>query len=134
VAIIALLLYFGWPVIEAIIIMLPLPDPKVVKEKIVNMVSKSASTISSLKNGTASTVKKPGYTSSFKDAPETLGESDDEDDIGNKANIKKGSGLNYDSDDTKEDSELISLDNTNERDRDRTGTAAENIPKLQKPL
>jgi len=26
-------LYYGWPVIEAILIMLPIPDPKNVKEK-----------------------------------------------------------------------------------------------------
>lgn len=40
--------------------------------------------------------------------------------------------MNYDSDEDKEGgSELISLDNSSTRDR--TNTAAEKVPKLQKP-
>jgi hypothetical protein len=43
-----------------------------------------------------------------------------------------GNGLNYDSDEDKDGgNELISLDN--ETNRDRSGTAAEKIPKLRKP-
>ena len=42
-----------------------------------------------------------------------------------------GNGLNYDSDEDKDgDNELISLDNGSARDR--SGTAAEQIPKLRK--
>jgi hypothetical protein len=66
-AIIGLLLYFGWPVIEAILIMLPLPDPKIMREKINTLVAKSANTISSLKSGGSSTnTKEPGYTHNLK--------------------------------------------------------------------
>lgn len=30
-------LYYGWPVIEAILILLPIPDPKDIKAKIVEL-------------------------------------------------------------------------------------------------
>ena len=43
-AIILIMLYFGWPIIEAILIMLPLPDPKDIKEKLKGLVSKSSAT------------------------------------------------------------------------------------------
>ncbi len=38
-AIVVIMLYFGWPIIEAILIMLPLPDPKELKQKISSFVS-----------------------------------------------------------------------------------------------
>jgi hypothetical protein len=34
-------LYYGWPVIEKILLTLPIPDPKDVKEKIQGAISKS---------------------------------------------------------------------------------------------
>ena len=59
-------------------------------------------------------------------------DDDDEEDIGKQPKIQKNAGgLDYDSDEDKDGSELISLDSSN---RDRTNTAADNIPKLQKPL
>jgi hypothetical protein len=121
-------LYFGWPIVEAILIMLPIPDPKDVKDKLSGLVSKSSS---ALKKPTAGK-SAAGYSGNFNQAPESLGESDDEDDIGKAANIRKNnSALNYDSDEDKEGSELISLDGG--PSRDRTSTAADNIPRLQKP-
>jgi len=36
IAVSCAVLYYGWPVIEAILIMLPIPDPKVVKETTVH--------------------------------------------------------------------------------------------------
>lgn len=41
--IVAAVLYFGWPIIEAIIIMLPIPDPKDIKERIGGLFSGSNS-------------------------------------------------------------------------------------------
>jgi hypothetical protein len=81
-AIIAIMLYFGWPIIEAILIMLPIPDPKDIKEKIKGLVTRSSSSNTSTTAKPA--VKGAGYTGNFNQAPESLqGESDDEeDDIG----------------------------------------------------
>lgn len=124
-AIIAMALYFGWPVIEAILIMLPIPDPKDLKDKFTGLVSRAKQSTKK-----SSTGKGPGYTGNFNQAPESLGESDDEDDVGKPA-ITRKNGLNYDSDEDKEESELINLDGGNTRDR--TTTAADNVPKLQKP-
>jgi len=53
--------------------------------------------------------------------------------VGRPIDLAKASGLNYDSDEDKDGSnELISLDNVGSS-RDRTGTAAEKVPKLRKP-
>ncbi len=86
--------------------------------------------------------KKGPYARDFNQAPDTLGESDEEDDIGkvpklqprNAAN-KKSSGLSYgdsDEDEEKDQSSLITLDGASSSaiSRDRTQSAAENIPKL----
>lgn len=54
--IIGLALYFGWPVIEAIIIFLPIPDPKDVLEKIKSFSSKA----SNLAQKSAGSTKKQG--------------------------------------------------------------------------
>jgi len=39
--IIVAVLYFGWPLIEGLLIALPIPDPKDIKDKIKNMMSSS---------------------------------------------------------------------------------------------
>ncbi len=61
-------------------------------------------------------------------------EEDEEGIVGAKqsANVqKRNGGLNYDSDEDRNDNELITLDGSS--NRDRTNTAAENIPKLNRP-
>ena len=56
------MLYFGWPIIEAILIMLPIPDPKDIKDKIKGLVTRSSSNAS----GTVKPpVKGAGYTGNF---------------------------------------------------------------------
>lgn len=59
-------------------------------------------------------------------------EDDEDDDVGRPINLKDKKNLNYDSDEERQGhgGELLNLDTTN---RDRTSTAAERIPKLQKP-
>jgi hypothetical protein len=42
----AAVIYFGWPIIEAILITLPLPDPKHVKESIIGWLTKAKSMFS----------------------------------------------------------------------------------------
>ena len=71
IIIVAALLYFGWPLFEAALIALPIPDPKDVKDKVKNM----------LKSGeTRTSLKSREYTKNFNQAPECLGESSDEED------------------------------------------------------
>ena len=121
VCIAGLAIYFGWPVVEAIVIFLPLPDPKDVLEKFKRFTSRApAPSHKKSPNGAA-------YSGNFGEAPETLGDSDDE----KPPKVKKRKGLSYgDSEDEEKDSsELITLDGT----RDRTHSAADNVPKLAKP-
>ena len=85
-AIVCMVLYFGWPIIEAIIILLPIPDPKDVADKVKSLFN-GATTASKTALGHRSSAAKKGgvgYTGNFNQAPETLGESDEEndDDIG----------------------------------------------------
>jgi len=44
-AVLVAVLYFGWPIIEAVIIMLPIPDPAGAKEKALGVVSSIGSFI-----------------------------------------------------------------------------------------
>jgi hypothetical protein len=139
--IIGLALYYGWPIIEAIVILLPIPDPKEIFSKVKGiLVGTFQSASSSLKPAQK---KGPGYASNFNHAPETLGDSDDEDELGatpqlgpKKKAPKNNSGLSYgdsDEDEEKEGSQLITLDGASSTNRDRTHSAAENVPKLQRP-
>ena len=120
-----LALYFGWPVIEAVVIFLPLPDPKDLLERARGYLRPSQSSNAKSKKGGQ-------YTGNFGEAPETLGDSDDEGQP--KLRKKKAKGLSYgDSDEEDEGSaELINLDSSTVQ-RDRTHSAAEHVPKLAKP-
>ena len=129
VCLVAAILYYGWPYIEGILLTLPIPDPKDYKEKVMGLFKRAK------QQKGATTGKKPqpkaqGYQEGFNQAPESLEEEEDDedDDIGRPINIQKNGKLNYDSDDEKHmENELINLD------RDRSSTAADNIPKLSKP-
>lgn len=92
--VIGLALYYGWPVLEALIILLPIPDPKDLLERGKSFITGSVAAVAkSAKSGGALTksAKGPGYASNFNQAPDTLGESDEEgeDDIGKVPNLKK---------------------------------------------
>jgi hypothetical protein len=144
-AIIGLACYYGWPVIEALIIVLPIPDPKEIWAKVKSCLTGSVQSLSQTSRS-ASIAKKGPYARDFNQAPDTLGESDEEDDIGKVPKLqahrkeagKKSSGLSYgDSDDDeneeKDQTQLITLDGATPNPvglRDRTQSAAENIPKL----
>ena len=100
IVVLGLILYYGWPVFEAIIILLPIPDPKDLVAKFTGLFASKAKP----------TTKGKGYMGGFGQAPETLGESDEEaeDDIGKAPTVKqrkahKKAGLSYgDSDDDEE--------------------------------
>lgn len=140
IAVVCLALYFGWPIIEAILIMLPIPDPKNVAEKLKNLFSKSKLSDKAGKKG-------PVYTGNFNQAPETLGESDEDnedDDIGKapsvtqrKKKTTKKQGLSYgdsdEDDEEKDGANLIQLDSATPPTGGSGLRAAENIPKLAKP-
>ncbi len=139
--VIGLALYYGWPIIEGIVIILPIPDPKEILQKVKSIL---LGTFQSAQSSLKPPQKKgPGYASNFNQAPETLGDSDDEDDIGRTPQLgpkkkapKNNSGLSYgdsDEDEEKEGTQLITLDGASSTNRDRTHSAAENVPKLQRP-
>ncbi len=123
------LVYYGWPLIEAVLIVLPIPDPKGLGQKISAFFSKSLSAAASVTKSQQKG-KLDSYSKNFNQAPESLGESDDEEDLG-RGN-KRGQ-LSYDSDEDKDGNELINLDGSDNIQRDRTNTAAEQIPKLSRP-
>ena len=135
IAAISAICYYGWPMIEAILLMLPIPDPSDAQEKI-NQFSNQAM---SMVKGNSNKDKQLGeYRSNF-DAPkgsddEDEDDNDDEEDIGRSANTKK-KDLDYDSDEKQdlndEDDgakhELINLDDT------KDSKSKKKVPKLRKP-
>lgn len=118
--------------IEAMLLLLPFPDPKDAKEKLQEM-SKSAMTMVKGNNNTDMTIGQ--YTQNF-DAPGTLEKSDDEDDDDDEEDVGRDLGqnkkdLDYDSDpmdgnaDDGANAELISLDSGKNQKK--------SVPKLRKP-
>lgn len=54
------IIYFGWPLIEAVIIALPIPDPKDMKERVKAFFQRNATTA-----GRKGTTSKKDYTKNF---------------------------------------------------------------------
>ena len=115
-AIMAAVCYYGWPVIEAVLLLLPIPDPTDLKNKAKEQMGQVMTMV-----GAGSGNPEPvGYQQQFG-MPGTLqddsGEDDDEEDIGKDASSHQ-KALDYDSDEKDEagDSaaqDLISLDGGN---------------------
>lgn len=127
--IIGAIFYYGWPIFEALIVKLPIPDPKDMKEKVTGVLS------SIKERGKGSGPDSSLYKQGFEQRPESLNEDDDDDEqqpFGNHGkNGHNNTGLNYDSDEDKnQESELIDLDGGS--NRDRTQATADKIPKLSK--
>lgn len=106
--ILSAIIYYGWPIIEGIIIVLPIPDPKRSKTKIISFLTHLGSCFKSwvTSKTEAPNGSKSGYKQDFELAPGGLEEEDDDElDIG-----KKGfeAPLNYDSDEKNE--ELLTLE------------------------
>jgi hypothetical protein len=133
-AVMGALCYYGWPIIEAVLLLLPIPDPSEMKDKAKDWFNKGVEFTKNLPamvkgEGRAPT---PGYSSQFA-TPGSLQDEedsgdDDEEDIGKDMNPSQ-KALDYDSDE-KDDNvdsaqhELISLDGGNSRKK---------VPKLKKP-
>jgi len=106
---------------------LPTPDPKALKEKAKDFYARQTANFKGK--------QQPDYQAGFDKPPESLNEDDDadDDDLAGPMNGKRSkSNLNFDSDEEKDGSELITLDK-DEVNRDRVSTAADKIPKLNKP-
>lgn len=119
ICVFAAVIYFGWPIIEAILIMLPIPDPKVVRNRISDWLTKARAGIPKKDR------EMGGYMKDFEQAPGSLAElsDDDTEDVGK--NFKDS--LNYDSDEKMEghESELIQLDTLPKPSKP--------VPRLKKP-
>jgi hypothetical protein len=48
IILVVILLYYGWPVVEALLLMLPIPDPKEQIEKVKNMASGAAGMVTNM--------------------------------------------------------------------------------------
>jgi hypothetical protein len=80
-------LYYGWPVIEAIVILLPIPDPKILKESIMGYASKAWGFFMGL-IGKGANSSSEGYQQDLENMkpntfmPEDDDDDDDENDVG----------------------------------------------------
>jgi len=126
-AVLGAVVYFGWPIIEAIIIVLPIPDPNGLKQPIVKFFSKFLALIKSLPAAFTGPGKKnempgteiAGYKNDFETEPNSLLDDDDEEeDIGRTG----GNKLDYNSD---EKDEEVMIAPVQKRGKD--------VPKLKKP-
>lgn len=113
IAVIGAICYYGWPVIEAVLLLLPIPDPNDMKEKAKEYGTKAMDMV----KGAGAGPDSAGYLQEFG-TPGTLQDDsgdDDEEDIGKDA-TPSATALDYDSDEKDEDEadgaqkELISLD------------------------
>jgi len=115
-AILGAICYYGWPIIEAVLILLPIPDPSEMKEKAKELGNKAMEMVGGNKNADP-----VGYQNQFG-MPGTLqddsGEDDDEEDIGKDTSAHQ-KALDYDSDEKDEvdaaSHDLISLDGGNSK-------------------
>jgi hypothetical protein len=150
-ALIAAGLYYGWPIIEAVIMVLPIPDPKDSIDKVKSFAGSATDFVSGSISGGPSNNSRQGqradYSSNLEAPPEAFMDpdgDDSDDDIGKPANADSNNvGLDYDSDERNDDelvavsgsstgNELIDLGGGGE-DRGRQSKAAANIPKLSGP-
>jgi len=143
-AVLVAAMYYGWPLIEAIILILPIPDPKGSVDAIKNVANQGIDLVSGVMTSnssqrTSASTGNQGYGQNLEAAPDAFLEDDDSgEDIGNKPG-----GLNYDSDEAADEenialggqsSELIDLGGSSAESTTTDGSRrAANIPKLSGP-
>jgi hypothetical protein len=135
IGLVCCVLYFGWPMIEVLILMTPLPDPAAMKEGCTDWAEKFTTCFKDLLGGLSSGAKpaEAGYAQNFEQAPMNMDEEDDdEEDVGRDVSNEIGKELSYDSDEAEPSSEskmenedLINLGDSNSN--------AKQVPKLRKP-
>lgn len=82
--VIGALLYYGWPVIEAVLLLLPIPDPSEMKDKVKEYGNKALEMVNAGGAASGAAAQPAGYQSQFG-TPGTLEDDsgdDDEEDIG----------------------------------------------------
>ena len=136
------ILYYGWPIFEALVLVLPLPDPKDLVEKINYFVSNFSGIIwgiiSSLlfSQNAAADAQKSGYTSNLDAQIETFIDAEDEDSDEENDIGKARDQIKFDDDEedfainTSASGELIDLGSSSSS----SGSfPAKSIPKLSGP-
>lgn len=110
--ILVLMVIYGWPFIEAIIILTPIPDPEDIKDSIKGMADKIKEKVSAHASGikipSAGGSKKDDYSSNLDQTPQNLADDDDDDenDIGARPSNSNEDKLNFDDSDEKDDDDL----------------------------
>lgn len=122
--------YLGWPIVEALLLLTPIPDPTNLKNKAGNFASSGFNFVKSIPGMLQGDAPdRAAYQQNFDNAPGNMEdeEDDEEEDIGRNA---AANDLNYDSDEKDEtgdgdNTELISLD--------KQQNSKKKVPKLRKP-
>lgn len=132
--VIAALCYYGWPVIEAVLLLLPVPDPSDMKDKVKGWFGQTVDFVKSIPamvSGDNGRAPVPGYQTEFASQGSLQDDDDDdEEDIGKNRSTSQNA-LDYDSDEKDDEAaeanqELISLDGGASNKRKK-------VPKLKKP-
>mmetsp|Transcript_29704 Transcript_29704/g.45285 ORF Transcript_29704/g.45285 Transcript_29704/m.45285 type:complete len:857 (-) Transcript_29704:59-2629(-) len=137
------ILYYGWPIIEAIILILPIPDPKDQIEKVKGMAGAATGFVSSQMQTQPrgpQGISRAEYSSNLESAPDAYIEGDDSDDElgGRDDEDPKSRDFDYDSDEKNDEEKLVDFsaeEPTSELIELSSGKpkAAKNIPKLSGP-
>lgn len=135
IGVVCAVLYFGWPMIEVLILMTPLPDPAAIKNGCSDWAEKFTTCIKDLVAGFSGEAKpvEAGYAQNFEQAPMNMDEEDDdEEDVGRDVSNEIGKELSYDSDEAEpaSDSKMENEDLISFGDGDSN---AKPVPKLRKP-
>lgn len=132
--------YYGWPIIEAIIIVMPVPDPEEIKDKLryyAGKVSDKTGELIAKARGMASSASsgakddKGEYTGSFDQIPSMMDEEDQEDmdDVG-----LKPSSMSYNDgeEDDEEQPDMIKLDESTDESSLQQKKKVKKLPKPNK--
>lgn len=99
-AILAAVVYYGWPIIQTMIVLSPIPDPSDLHHKAQNLAKKVKGYISG--GGEGERPSNVNYQPGFDNGPDTLLEDDEEDEEDVGRNFSQTKDLNYDSDEKDE--------------------------------
>ena len=140
VGIVVAVLYYGWPIIEALVLVLPIPDPKDLLDKVKALIAP----VTGILNMFLTTQPRgqppahSNYQSGLSNAPASFIEEDDDsdDDVG-KPSLGNTKNIDYDSDD-KGDEEMVGVGSSSGANElidlgGDSSAAATNIPKLSAP-
>ena len=134
--IVGLIFYYGWPIIEAIIMVLPIGDTF---SKLAGLIAPVTGFLSSLVTSqprgqqSSSSNSNQNYSSGLANAPGSYMDDDSDDEDVGKAITSTKKPLDYDSDEKDDDNEVGTSGGGNELIDLGGSKAAGNIPKLSGP-